>query len=137
MAVKILVSRLAWWYDAFGVIGKFTLEEMLNVPTAEAYAEETDDCREDRLWHMGRVRYFYELLQRRKWLDPIEVENRVHQYRICSPVTWGGPEILDGHHRFCAAVLARKRRVMADVYGLESTKNWLTGKLRRLPEELR
>lgn len=89
-------------------------------------------------WSRGRVRHFYNLFKQGAEVDPIEVDNEVHQYRVGSPISWGGPLIMDGHHRFIAAILAGKRKIWADVGGLVSTIEWLQGKrpYEPIPEEI-
>ena len=84
-----------------------------------------------------RVRYFIERLRAGLPIDPISVESRAYQYRVCSPVGWGPPYVDDGHHRFVAAVLTKTERIPATFGGLVTTINWLTGKRNTLPPELR
>jgi hypothetical protein len=89
-------------------------------------------------WNRGRVRYFYDLLICGEEIDPISIDNQCRQYRAGHPIQWGGPFIDDGHHRFAAAILARKRKIKASLSGLLSTHRWLRGEvpLKSMPPEL-
>lgn len=89
-------------------------------------------------WNRGRVRFFYDKLICGEEIDPIEIDSRVHQYRVGSPISWGGPFIEDGHHRFAAAILARKRYIKAYLGGLVTTHRWLRGEVpyKSFPEEM-
>jgi len=82
----------------------------------------------------GRVRYFVERFKRGESVDPIRIDTDVIQYSYGSPPVWGLPIIDDGHHRFVAAVLLRKRRIRAHIAGLVAYGEWLKGERRQLPE---
>jgi hypothetical protein len=137
-----LVGRLAQAYWPEDILGLYTLSRVLRAPPISDYVDPI--ARPDPIlarrpadrWNAGRVHHFYRLLKRREELDPIEVISQVYQTRMGSPPAWGGPQVQDGHHRFAAAVLARKRWIQISFDGLESTKEWLAGETRRPPDEI-
>lgn len=90
------------------------------------------------IWNRGRVRYFYDMIICGEEIDPISIDSQCRQYRAGCPITWGGPFIDDGHHRFAAAILARKRKIRASLGGLVTTHRWLRGEvpLNRIPPEI-
>ena len=77
----------------------------------------------DRWYDLGRVNHFVREFRTGRPVAPILIDTQWHG---TSPL---GPVIDDGHHRFIAAVIARKRRIAADVGGLVLHRDWLIGKL--------
>lgn len=59
--------------------------------------------------------------------EPIQIDCQWHNN---SPVR---PVILDGHHRFAAAVFLKERAIAADYGGPVEMINWLAGKTRKVP----
>ena len=89
-----------------------------------------DATREERDWDIGRIRYFRRLIREGVSLAPICVENSTYNARFIIDV-----EIMDGHHRLCAAILERKRKIRADYGGRVDIMNYLRGKRKRLPQD--
>lgn len=84
----------------------------------------------------GRVRFFYEKLRRGEALNPVEIDMHADFYSLTALPSWSGPFLVDGHHRFAAHILARKRRIPATFGGLVSVLEWLRGDVRRIPPEV-
>ena len=135
----ILISRLRYaywprivaaWLDDPGDIrsGKAQEKHVRNAWISRSLA-----------WNRGRVRYFYDLIICGEEIDPISIDSQSRQYRAGFPISWGGPFIDDGHHRFAAAILARKRKIRATLSGLVTTHRWLRGEvpLKQLPPEIK
>lgn len=78
-------------------------------------------------YHWGRIHYFYQTLKSGGSLDPIEID---WIWYGTSPVEI---TLRDGHHRFIAAVLAKKRRITADYSGPVDVVEWLEGKAKKRP----
>jgi hypothetical protein len=137
-----LVGRLAQAYWPEDILGMYTLARVLRAPPISDYVDPIGrpdpilSPRHADRWNAGRVHYFYRRLKARQELDPIEVISQVYPTRMGAPPAWGGPQVQDGHHRFAAAVLARKRWIQISFDGLESTKEWLDGTKRTPPPEL-
>ncbi len=137
-----LVGRLSQAYWPADILGMYTLSRVLRAPPVAEYVDPYDrpdpalSPRHAGRWNAGRVHHFYNLLKAREELDPIDVTSQVWPTRMGTPPAWGGPEVTDGHHRFAAAVLARKRWIRVSFDGLVSTMEWLSGKKRTPPPEL-
>ena len=139
---SILVSRLKRFIDPFNVL--FLEEESpLNMkvrqikvqyPAVSNYV--APELRwefkklSSQVWHIGRVRYFIDQLEAGKQLDPIDVDNACDRGFIYQPI------LVDGHHRFCAAILVGKRRIPVHYSGRMDTLRWLTGARRNAPGDL-
>lgn len=132
--VYVLTDRLRSVY--WPRFCQYTLREVLASESRSEYGHV--ERMVDPAWHAGRVRYFYEEFVAGRWLkvDPIDVESEAYATDLSGPISWGGPFIVDGHHRFAAAVLARAPRIKASVGGLVSTRTWLTGRRRMAPPEV-
>lgn len=115
----VLVHRLqcAYWPTWCRQIA-----EDRRLPRARPLPDHVDLPR-DRWYDLGRVSYFLRELRAGRALDPILVETDWHNDRAYLPV------IDDGHHRFIAAVIARRRRIFASVGGLVRQRDWLVGRL--------
>lgn len=85
------------------------------------------DTPEERLWDLGRIRYFYDQIKAGQKIDPIDVDNQCSHGRV-HPV----PIVLDGHHRLIAAVVARAR-IPVSYGGRVDLLDYLTGKRRHPP----
>ena len=59
--------------------------------------------------------------------EPIQIDCRWHNSNPTCVV------ILDGHHRFAAAVLLKERAIAAECGGPVDMINWLSGKTRKVP----
>jgi len=101
-----------------------------------AYIEE---LRRDKVrnYDRRRVRFFLDEIAAGRKLAPIDVESRVYGYQsITAPPAWGPPEVVDGHHRYVAAVLAGLKKIPANFGGLTSSIEWLIGKRDTVPDEI-
>jgi hypothetical protein len=133
-----LVSRLRQAYWPLSVFGMYTLPRVLKarprrdfIPEDKRIAPGVGDA-----YHLGRVKYFYDLLRTGEAVDPIEVESECYATSWGGSACWGGPSVHDGHHRYAAAVLAKKRRIAMSFGGIVSTRDWLVGKRHTPPPEL-
>jgi len=81
----------------------------------------------DRFYDIKRVRFFMDELRAGRALDPISLDNECRQYRIGCPISWGMPFVDDGHHRFSAYVLCKRKRLPATLGGLKVHHEWLRG----------
>jgi hypothetical protein len=130
---RVLTRRLRDCYWPTGAQAT-TLDRVLAAEPVVVYVPEPErallEGADADAFHLGRVHHFYQQLRRGRALDPILVESAVYL---------GGPIIVDGHHRFAAAVLARRRRVPIAFGGLLTTLAWLRGDTayRNRPSELR
>jgi hypothetical protein len=111
---------------------ELTLRKVLR---ARSITEHGTYPRDDK-YDLGRVRFFMQQFETSKPVDPIVIDQKVIARGWGCPPTWLGPIIDDGHHRFVAAVLLRKRRIPASVGGLVSLCDWLTGRRRTYPPEI-
>lgn len=84
----------------------------------------------DDAYDLGRVRFFVDQLRAGEEIDPIIIETSWLPGPTPIPL---GMFIDDGHHRFAAAVLLRRRRIPASCGGLLELIKWLTGERRSLP----
>lgn len=133
---RILVSRLKMAYSS-RLVREWLDDpkDVLSSKTQERHVT-ASWVKKSLAWNRGRVRFFYDKLICGEDIDPIEIDNR------CSMagnfVSWGGPYIEDGHHRFAATILARKRYIKAHMSGLLTTHRWLRGEvpLRPIPREI-
>lgn len=139
MTVSILVSRLrrAYWPRWCRLIRLDAVRR--SAPIAQ-YVDEHDPRRRNRFGSdgricsvnrhdHGRIRYFMDEIEAGREIEPIHVD-----------VEWDpgwtrplGPCIDDGHHRYMAAVLLRRRRVPATFTGPDELRGWLVGERRRRP----
>lgn len=117
----ILVGRLREVYWG-SVAQSWTEARVRCAPPQSAYLDVDQRTPE---WDLGRVHHFVQLLEARQELDPIVIDSRVYG------LSWGPPFVWDGHHRFVAAVLVRRRRILASCGGLVTSIEWLTGERRR------
>lgn len=122
MPDSILVNRLLRHYDPFEFLfeerpiqpGFFQIAPIEFVPAWDRPNHKDYDRR--------RIAYFVNKLSRDEPVDPIELDNE-----IFGQSTWGPPIITDGHHRSCAAILVRRRRIECEYSGLVATLKWLKG----------
>jgi len=82
-----------------------------------------------RGYDVQRVRFFLAEIRSGKILEPIIVESRCYQYRCGSPISWGSPEVMDGHHRYVAAILGRVKTISVHFSGLLDHLRWLKGEI--------
>jgi len=120
----ILINRLRQLYWPTW-LRRMTIERVLRAKPCDFEDERLRPLR--RNYDAGRIHFMLIQLRRREPLDPIDVE-----------ATWScntpdGLWVSDGHHRLVASVLARKRRILANVWGIVATRDWLVGKTRRCP----
>lgn len=134
---SVLVNRLLSHYDPFRQFFNVrpTLTEVRKARMVEGYAptrpEPSDQlihCDTELLWDLGRLKFFVELLEKDGKLDPIEGDWR---WDNGAPVRF---LLVDGHHRLCAAKLARCERIDLDYSGPVDFLKYLKGE-RELPKE--
>lgn len=77
-----------------------------------------------------RVRFFIEKAMRGEEFDPIEVDCRWHYNHP------GPPEVMDGHHRYVAAVILGLERIPVDFGGVVVVGEWLAGRRKGPPRGL-
>jgi len=128
----IIVNRLAQFYDAAERLGLGTItdEEVMAAPIQSHWRTEVygDD---GRAWHLGRIHYLAEGMWSGLPMEPIELDND------CTYETIGPPVIIDGHHRFLAAQLANAHAIPATYGGRCDILNYLRGKRKTAPKDLR
>lgn len=105
--VNLLTSRLKKEYWPEEVMGMYNLRDVRAATPVSAYVPENKNRRLEDSFNLGRVHFFYQELKKGKTLDPVQVD-----------WAWNGfyPDHLilcDGHHRFAAHVLARKKYIPA------------------------
>ena len=76
-----------------------------------------------------RVRYFMDKLMQGEMFEPIDVDCR-----------WfggvpGPPEVLDGHHRYAAAIFLGIERIPISFGGVVRVCDWLSGRIGIAPPE--
>jgi hypothetical protein len=136
---SILVRRLqaVYWPGWCRTIVERPAKVLAATPVHQFCEHGSRPDQTDHPFHLGRVRYFLDELQRGAAIAPIDVDQIVFPTRG-GPPSWGPPCVLDGHHRFMAAVLARTRRIPASCSGLCTSIDWLKGVMRyeRMPPEI-
>lgn len=130
MPTRILVERLLRNCDPFAVLGLTTLSgaQIADPMDYEPITEHQPYHRRSAQYHLGRIRYFVELLLLGEEVDPVEVDNRCWGLTILPE-----PVILDGHHRLCAALTVGQETVLANYGGRVDVLRWLAGKRRTRP----
>ena len=124
MPDSILVNRLLRHYNPFHFLFGKDLEEL---PEKYFQAEPIEfapawDRSSRRDYDKRRIVHFIHKLRRGEPIDPIELDND-----IIGKATWGPPIITDGHHRACAAIIVKRRRVECEYSGLLKTLKWRKG----------
>lgn len=129
----VLVGRLLAVYKPEWIL-KYTLEQVRGTDPISDWFHYNE---RDEAYDMGRIHHFVQELEEGRTPDPIITDNQIYS-SSSSHVSWGPPKIMDGHHRFCAYVLLKKKRIPASCGGLVTNISWLVGKIRRdrPPEEL-
>jgi hypothetical protein len=75
----------------------------------------------DDAYHMGRIRYFRDQFEAQAEIDPIEIDcvwDRECPYQ---------PDLIDGHHRLCGAIVANMPEIPAYICGPVEMIEWLKG----------
>lgn len=129
MAHLILVERFLEYYDPFDVLEldrAATEADLFRVDVQKIFGTATGGIE----WDIGRIRYFWEELDRGRTLDPVAVkgweESRGHLF--------GNPVLVDGHHRLCAANLFGLERIPAEwLAGPLEVLSWLKGRRKTDP----
>ena len=131
----VVVDRLFEFYNPFRQFFArnptlATIRKTPVVPGRDAVFFSQLSDRQETRWNKGRVRYFVELLERGVTLDPVEIDNQCDRGHIYGPI------LLDGHHRFCAAILLKVPVLRARYGGRVDTLRYLTGKADLPPGDL-
>ena len=122
---QVMVSRFKRAYWPKEILGCY------DDRTRVLAAKRVQDFREmnrDEAYDFGRVRFMVDELKAGKTLDPVQID-----------FLWSGgrpyrADLLDGHHRFAAHVLARKRFMPAVLGGRLDDIWWLEGKTKVKPD---
>ena len=133
----ILVSRLYEAYDPFPPLfgdRPVSLEEVLGATMLTTDRPRLDIS--DRQFHLGRVKYLlgcfqsWKPLSKRYYLrmDPIVVD---YGWDRLVPT---GPILVDGHHRFCAAILGDVPKIRADFSGPVKDIRYFMGRRNTRPD---
>lgn len=134
MADVILVARLkqVYWPDWLAAYYK-RHDPRKSGPVCPYLDEQSRGGR--RGYDVQRTRFFLREIENGIDLEPILVESRCFQYRVGSPISWGNPEVTDGHHRYVAAVLSRMKNIRVSFGGLVDHLRWLKGEIDEIEEE--
>ena len=119
----ILVSRLKALYWPADIVGHYSTRVILAarpVPRFRSYNR-------NLAYDLGRVHHMYNQLKAGKSLDPVELD---WIWMGFSPARL---DLLDGHHRFVAHILARKKRIPAIHGGPVDALEWLKGERSSAP----
>lgn len=132
-STDVLTKRLmaGLRYDPFRALD---LRRRPNVDAVKPVRKYQDDGLRDTAYHLGRIRYFRDMLLRQGLKPaPIEVDN---DWTRGGSITWepAGICIIDGHHRLCGAILAGAERVRIMYSGRVDGLAWLAGERSRPPE---
>lgn len=122
---QVLVQRFKRLYWPKEVLGHYNLKLVLAADPKPRYKWKGRDDAYD----FGRVHYMYDILKSGGTLDPVQIDWKWSH--------WGTPiaaDLIDGHHRYVAHVLARKKRMDAVVSGPVEGIDWLSGKLEVEPD---
>lgn len=128
---KLLVDRLTSLYtpaNRLASLGEATLTECRAARVRACYEHEESIERHSRSWHLGRVRYFVEELERGAGLTPIVVDNLCSNGRI-----YPEPIVIDGHHRLIASKLTGAPIILAEYSGRIDLLRYLTGHRKTCP----
>lgn len=119
--VPLLVSRLMLHYDVFGALG--ILHDIEPVDSAEPrdFLYRHEDRTE--AYHYGRIKQMLLVPD----TAPIEVDAGIPRYSNYDV------EVLDGHHRLCAAILRGDETILASCGGWISFLNYMAGKRKTDP----
>ena len=115
----ILTRRLYRLYDPFPVIGltwKMNLDRV--VPVTRFRSEEYRTPH----YHSGRVRYWVEMILQGEEIPPLLIDNHCEGLTI-----YAEPILLDGHHRFAAAILTGQRTLPISYGGRVDLLRYLKG----------
>jgi hypothetical protein len=117
--VNLLTSRLKKKYWPKDVMGIYNLADVLAARPVSVYVPESQKRREKDSFNLGRVHFFYNQLKAGKTLDRIDVRFSFF---------WDEIMLYDGHHRFAAYVLARKKYIPAVCVGSKEEVLYLMGR---------
>jgi hypothetical protein len=115
---RVLVQRLKSLYWPKGILDHYTRKPVL---TAKPVSRFRDENRTDA-YDFGRVHYFITRLRDGETLAPVDIDwtwRGMHPDRVVMD---------DGHHRFVAHVLARKRWMLVSYGGPVDALRWMEGK---------
>lgn len=131
MTYNILVDRLKEFYPLdhiAAILGKDSIPKDLTWEHGplDVYHDTMAIERDDPAYHQGRIQHF----ANHGIPDPIEIDNYCGRNYV-----YPDPEILDGHHRFAAAVIRGDRTIIAYYGGRTDLLEWLTGDSDVLPED--
>lgn len=82
----------------------------------------------DARYHHARIRYFMDCFLSDLEVKALEVDCRCDRGHV-----YAWPLLLDGHHRFAGAILAKKRHINVEFGGRVDLREYLEGKRRTPP----
>jgi len=130
----VLVSRLRKHADPFFVLGwpgtPPTLAEIKRRKPSRYRDLSRRSFKARTHYDYGRIAYFVQQLERGAEIKPIEVDCYCE-----GNVIYPEAVLLDGHHRFCAHILLRKRRIPVLFGGRVDLLEWLRGERKHCPME--
>lgn len=126
MVSHILIDRLKRCYWSQHLADYYTEHDPLRCEPIE-YADDVERVKISD-YDERRVRFFVDELHAGRKLDPIQIDSRWH-YNRPDP-----PSVIDGHHRYVAAVIAGEKKIAADCGGVVSMIRWLEGKRKTVPK---
>jgi hypothetical protein len=120
------LNRLYRWPESL-YLGK-ALKDLEGVRPVVNFEPE-DKRPDDKGWHLGRVKFFVNQLQRGLKLRPITIDCNCYGMHVSVE-----PIVIDGHHRLAAATFVKARRIPVSFSGRVDLRDYLTGKRRTLPD---
>lgn len=129
---NVLVQRLIKHYNPYRPLG-ISKKRFLAGKFRPRAKFIPDNDRDDKIakdlnWHYGRVAHFVNAIRKGHKIEKIEVDMKWHNSWCC------GLDVLDGHHRLCAADIAGAERIPASVGGIVDIIEWLAGIHDNAPE---
>ena len=121
------VDRLMQVYWPDEIIDYYSSRDPWKAKPIEFIAENRRHAHVD--YDERRVRYFLDHLSKGLDLDPVEIDCRWHGY---SP---DPPNLLDGHHRYMAAVIMGCETIPMSFGGVCAVGEWLAGVIDKAPPE--
>jgi len=125
---RILVSRLFEFINPFERLG--VPQNLPLVGELQTEFKEDDIETRDASYAPARIRYFVDQINKGAKLGPLCIDN------VCG----GGniypePVLLDGHHRFAAAILTSTKHLMCEYGGRMDLLRYLQGRRLTAPQE--
>lgn len=118
----VKVEKLREGFDPFWVLGIPEPDfDWHQVQPVEKFQDDTLAVPRDDAYHLGRVRYFMDQFIAQKEVEPIEIDC------LWSRESPDRPDLIDGHHRLCGAIIAAMPEIPAYLGGPMEMIDWLKG----------